>query len=252
MASDFYERLMDNDDNARGVDPTQRKRSRDQFMGSDDDTEEEHRSKRQRSGSRSPSRSRSRSPSPSGSDTESTSEQKQQNSESKSSFLHEQPARDHLDTERFVATSMFNGDWGEPSEDDKWCFMRDMSQTEETRKDNPFYQQLMAMHAMYGSFDTFRLCCHIQRFYKEQMMDYDGTGRVWTLRSIRAWLEETATKASMAEVLTRLAFKKVLLMAESQLCKLDTFTQQRVDTGKHDARFDKAVRTLNTLLNRKS
>jgi hypothetical protein len=115
-----------------------RKRSAREFLTDNSDSETEQVNKRARS----------------------TSPERQQFSSGEEEHLHEQPARNHPDEDddKFVEESLFDGDWPDASYDDKWCFMRDMGQTEENKRDNPFYKQIMDMHSRFMFRSIFFIC----------------------------------------------------------------------------------------------
>ncbi len=150
-----------------------------------------------------------------------------------------------------VPAPLFDGDWGDPSDDDSWCFMRDTGQTDEERQDNPLIQDILQFAKRFGVDDTYRLCVNIQKHYDKEFRAYQDQPRPWTLRSIRRWLEDTASKESMINMAIKIAHRKLLNMADTELCVIDPSTGQKRDCGDADMRLEKMMRVFHVLSKKK-
>lgn len=163
--------------------------------------------------------------------------------------LHEQPAADHPNAEmKSVSVPLFEGDYGDPSPADSWCFMSDLSTLDDNPDDpDPKRKMLNDFAARYGSVDTFRLVLYCEQWYNTKIRPLVDGNRQWTRRSIKKWLENQATSECIKNYTRRVLHTKLVMMTETALVTLDPVTGQKTENGEADKRLEKLVRALRAL-----
>jgi len=164
--------------------------------------------------------------------------------------LHEQPARDHSNDEvaRTQAASLFEGDYGEPSAADSFCFMRDMRPSK-SEEDDPSSRRskLIEFANMYGREDTHRIVEWCFQFYEEKIRPTMEDNRPWTRRSIKNWVESEAKPEAIRNYARRVLHRKLIMLAEGALAIRDPDSGNVVDSGEADARLHSCIRDLRML-----